>query len=40
MVAIGVLASIMKVDNSLETIRENVVEWLFMAWTNLVFIRK
>jgi hypothetical protein len=40
MVAIGVLASTMKVDNSMETIRENVVEQLFMAWTNLVFIRK
>ncbi len=35
MVATGVLTSTMKVDNSMETTHENVVEWLFMAWDKL-----
>jgi hypothetical protein len=35
MVAIGVLTSPMKVDNSMEIVRENVTERLFMAWDKL-----
>ncbi len=35
MKAIGVPTSTMKIDNSMEIVCENVVEWLFMAWDKL-----
>ncbi len=35
MKAIGVPTSTMKVDNFMEIVCENVVEWLFMAWDKL-----
>lgn len=35
MVASKVPVGAMKVDSSMKTVRENVVEWMFMAWDKL-----
>ena len=35
MVASKLSAGAMKVDSSMDTIRKNVAEWMFMAWDKL-----
>jgi len=39
MVVVSVLTSIMKVDNPMEIVTKNLVEWLFMVWDKLYISR-
>lgn len=40
MVVVSALILTVKVDNPMETMTENLVEWLFMDWDKLYITRK